>query len=333
MGCSTIDSNKAAWTGLLGESHYTLNGGQTILLGDGYIPVVQSLSRSRTDHLYGAPGDTGMSISNDYGATWVHHNVMANNASRYGALPTDTTWFLASGLWDEETSDYEDNFDWSGAVRRRLSSRVDLYHNEQKNQYQVKFRLAKGESKSGRVLYAEELAKLEEESMENKHGRGLKQEDGMWGEIWRTTDGGSVWQRVYYKANEFYFNAIDCCDINNCYAVAEGDEESGSNSPGSRVFRTSDGGDNWSQVYYNSNDASSLMGVHCISTAEAWASGGIIAERGFKGLFLHTTNSGMNWTETDVAAPVMFMDMSDNGQYGIATGLTKSSLGVVYNFQ
>merc|ERR1719419_1873015 len=107
----------------------------------------------------------------------------------------------------------------------------------------------------------------------NKKSRKLLQEPGMFGAIWRTTDGGNTFDQVFYSENEFYFNAIDCCDTNTCYAVAEGDSESGSNNPGTKVFMTSDGGDTWNQIYNNDADTASLMVVHCVSSNEAWIGG------------------------------------------------------------
>jgi len=149
----------------------------------------------------------------------------------------------------------------------------------------------------------------------------------------KTSDGGSSWTLSYENSGEFYFNAIDCCDENTCYAVAEGDASSGSSQSGSRVLMTTDGGDSWKQVYYNTDDASSLMGIHCISDDEAWAGGGIIAERDFEGLFLHTTDGGLQWQTVSVAAPVLFMDMTNDGLYGVADGVTKAGEGVVYSYQ
>ena len=153
------------------------------------------------------------------------------------------------------------------------------------------------------------------------------------GAIYKTSDGGETWDLSYSNSGSFYFNGIDCCDENTCYAVAEGDTEAGSTSPGARVFSTTDGGNTWTQTYWNEDDASSLMAVHCISDSEAWAAGGTIASNDFNGIFLHTSDGGENWDTTTVKDPVLFMDMSNDGMYGVATGLSRSSLGVTYGFE
>ena len=153
------------------------------------------------------------------------------------------------------------------------------------------------------------------------------------GAIWKTTDGGSTWEQSYSNGGSFYFNDIDCCDENVCYAVAEGNIESGSTSPGARIFGTTDGGNTWTQQYWNSDDAASLMGVHCISDLEAWAAGGIDSSQDYGGVFLHTLDGGKNWNITNVGDSVLWMDISNDGKYGIATALTKSARGVVYSFQ
>jgi len=165
----------------------------------------------------------------------------------------------------------------------------------------------------------------------NRHGRKSLQ-TGIWGEIWKTSDGGSTWTLSFSNYGEFYFNAIDCCDENTCYAVAEGDTSAGSIQPGTRIIMTTDG-QTWKQVYFNSDEASSLMGVHCITDNEAWVGGGTVAERDFKGTFLHTTNGGQTWETMSVATPILFMDMTNDGSYGIADGVTIASEGVVYSFQ
>jgi len=178
----------------------------------------------------------------------------------------------------------------------------------------------------------EKMTNIKNNLMTNRHGRKSLQ-SGIWGEIWKTTDGGSTWTLSYSNYGEFYFNAIDCCDENTCYAVAEGDSSSGSTQSGARIIMTANGGQSWTQVYYNSNDASSLMGVHCISDTEAWAGGGIIASKDFSGIFLHTTDGGQQWDTVTVDAPILFMDMSNDGSYGIADGLTRLSEGVIYSYQ
>ena len=149
--------------------------------------------------------------------------------------------------------------------------------------------------------------------------------DGMWGEIWKTIDGGKHWDLLYSNGSNFYFNAIDCCNENICYAVAEGNDVGGSMNPGARIFMTNDG-TNWNQMYYNPNNAATLMAVHCISPSEAYAGGGL---HGSQGVMLHTTDSGQSWTNISFEAPILYMDMTNDGNYGIATGVDYKKEGAI----
>ncbi len=136
------------------------------------------------------------------------------------------------------------------------------------------------------------------------------QDVGMWAELWKTSDGGNTWIKQIASDNKYYFNAIDCCDETHCIAVAEGDQESGSNEPGSRIFMTSDG-TTWNQVWYDNDDASSLMTCHCVSDTEAYAGGGNIeGGRGFGGRFIHTVDGGKTWSNITAKAPIMYVSVS-----------------------
>ncbi len=68
------------------------------------------------------------------------------------------------------------------------------------------------------------------------------------------------------------------------------------------------------------------MAVHCISKYEAYAGG---SENFFKGVFLHTINGGKNWTAHYAPSPIMFMDMTNDGKYGMASGLAAEDGGAV----
>lgn len=257
--------------------------------------------------MYCGAGGNKISVSSNKGITWNHHEVIGlNNGSRYCALPSSNVWYITAGFWVEDDQD-ENNFHFNSKTTINLRNGEFRYRFfDQEKEYDV---------------------------YPGEHRRRRMQEEFMWGEIWKTSDGGKTWTRQLASDNKFYFNAIDCCDEKTCYAVAEGDSESGSNEPGTRIFMTSDGL-KWQQVYYNNLDSSSLMTVHCLTDNEAYAGGGdITSGRAFGGTFLHTTDAGKTWNNITVKAPIMWMDMTDDGRYGVATGISKTSGGVEFGYQ
>ena len=96
-------------------------------------------------------------------------------------------------------------------------------------------------------------------------------------------------------------------------------------------------GETFTQVLHDNDDAASLMTVHCLNNEqpyEAYCGGGDIeGGRGFGGYFFYTNNNGNSFSNITFKAPIMWMDMSDDGQYGLATGISKTSGGVSYGYQ
>eukprot|EP00483_Globobulimina_turgida_P012880 UN12904 len=156
----------------------------------------------------------------------------------------------------------------------------------------------------------------------------------MWGAIYKSSDAGTTWTEQFYNEDTFYFNGIDCCDVNNCYAVSEGDSESGSQNPGSRVWMTSDGGNKWNMVFHDPDDGASLMAVKCLSNGtEAYAGGGDIASgRDFSGYIFHTVDRGQTWSNFTAKGSVLAMDINDAETRGIAVGMSRTEGGVTYGF-
>ncbi|ETO21849.1 hypothetical protein RFI_15354 [Reticulomyxa filosa] len=202
-------------------------------------------------------------------------------------------------------------------MKHALNSKVELWYSSQSKRSRVHF---KGFKHSGKRHHGP-----------NK--RKLSQSDAIWGAIYKTSDAGQSWTQVYESYGDFYFNAIDCCTEDLCYAVAEGDSDAGSSNPGTRILQTQDGGQTWNIVYFNALDGASLMAVHCVDSNNAWAAGGTIIERDFHGDFLYTSNNGGSWTDFQVNVPILYMDMSDDSSTGMASGLTKSGEGVAFGFK
>jgi len=311
IAASSLGNNTGVVSSVLGRVVYTLDAGKSWETSVTPLFGSQSIQRSRDgSKMYCGAGGNKISVSSNKGITWNHHEVVGlNNGSRYCALPTATTWYVTAGFWVEDDEDDEDMF--------HLNSRASIH--KKTGEFSWKFN-RRHERGSNNAHYPGE------------HRRRM-QEQFMWAELWKTDDAGANWTRLYASDNKFYFNAIDCCDAKTCYAVAEGDQEAGSNEPGTRVLMTNDG-ENFKVVYYDPLDSSSLMTVHCISDMEAYAGGGdITGGRDFAGTFLHTTDGGQTWTNTSVKAPAMWMDMTDDAKYGVASGISKTSGGVEYSYQ
>ena len=277
----------------------------------------------------------GVSVSSDRGVTWSHSKATSKTLTRYASMPSDQVWYLTAGIWaEDEASQADPSFE----PLRSLSSQLSLGYDVQNGRYEVRMKKVpknKKRRKSHDSHDSHHTNNVHHHHMKKDSARVVRkllQSDAIWGEIWKTSDAGASWRMVYRNDGEYYFNAIDCCDIDTCYAVAEGDSDAGSSMPGTRILQTTDAGASWNVTYYNDLDGSSLMGVHCVSQMEAWAAGGAIVERGFHGDFLHTVDGGKHWQDMQVDSPVLFMDMTDDGTSGIASGLSKSSEGVIYGF-
>lgn len=88
--------------------------------------------------------------------------------------------------------------------------------------------------------------------------------------IAKTEDGGETWEKVYSSEGKFYFNGISCYTEDICMAVGEGFVNDGGEG-GARVFATTDGGKNWTNIYtYGADKGGSGMDIHMLSENEIW---------------------------------------------------------------
>jgi len=79
----------------------------------------------------------------------------------------------------------------------------------------------------------------------------------------------------------------------NCWVVGEGPDSA-------YIFRTSNGGVTW--VEQVALPGSSLMDVQMLNVNEGWAVGGELLPNTFNALFLHTTDGGKTWVNTNTIA-------------------------------
>ena len=128
---------------------------------------------------------SGVATSTDSGATWKLSAQVPPAYARYGAFPSDNTWYVASGIWGSSADNLEGH---------RFSSRMHL----DKRGYSYN-EVAKG----------------------NTTALGAS---GWFGAVSKTTDGGATWTQVFTTNEEdvLYFNGISCSSETHCVVVAEG---------------------------------------------------------------------------------------------------------------
>ena len=105
------------------------------------------------------------------------------------------------------------------------------------------------------------------------------------GEVLHTTDGGDTWSRQAIGLAKIYARIFFLND--NCgWAAGE-----------AVIGRTTNGGDNWSQIFLDPYyDSTICYGVSFVDTLEGWLSGGISDSLPEQGYIFHTTSGGDTWS-------------------------------------
>lgn len=260
------------------------------------IGQTQSAGRVKSGSRDGAFGFVGswpplvesgsVAFSANAGATWSFHTVGGPAQARYGAYPSLTTWYVSGGTWprNQNLKLKEGDFEVSQKVVFRASNETGAFRSS--------------------VSYPA----IDEQSSDK---------NGYIGYISKTVDGGRTFQRVFINEGQYYFNGIDCADVNNCLAVAEG-------AAGAYLFGTNDGGATWTQRLFLAGRSASLFDVKFVNAREAWACGGIL-DLSFTGQFYRTVDGGVTWTPNPVpgvyGTTLTFADVRST-YHGHATGLT-----------
>lgn len=232
----------------------------------------------------------GVCVSFDAGKTWTHSDIgldASHYYARYGAFPSESTWFVSSGMWPSDAR---------AAPSKRDPTLLSKYITA---------------LPSGKVTH-----RLGEKGTKPSLGAKKFGDDnttGWYGAISRTTDGGKTWTQVY-NTDLFYFNQIHCADVNTCLAVGENDD-------GAYVVKTADGGATWDEVL-TAASGTSLVAVRMLSATEAWVSGGVQARSGMQGYYYHTTDGGSSWVLS--TAPGYSFDLSFSQGVGYSAYLTQS---------
>lgn len=154
-------------------------------------------------------------------------------------------------------------------------------------------------------------------------------------ELWKSSDGGKTWKNLIADEGSFYFNDIHCIDDTHCVAVGEGFANDGSNSPGARVYVTTDG-ETFKEVHReNTTGAESLMAARMITTTEHWAGGttkvgALVAPV----LALHSTDGGNSYTNehnTVIGQMITAMDFISS-KHGYATTVNALQISSLLQF-
>jgi photosystem II stability/assembly factor-like uncharacterized protein len=136
----------------------------------------------------------------------------------------------------------------------------------------------------------------------------LDQENG-WigthdGTLYRTSNGGKEWQRIKVPIpKEAYISSLFFINISNGWIACGLKPSDVLESRGNRVwiFRTRDGGQNWSQQYYN--EGVQLLRVRFSNQQDGWAVGRQFDNAQTIPFLIKTTDDGAHWVDVSANLP------------------------------
>jgi len=274
---------------------YSSDGGKTFHLsvGGGLSQSVRHIGPNGAGgHKFAVTGDyearhkDGVAISVDSGRSFTPFDANLFTPARYGAFPTDTAWYVASGEWPQApqpTSDDDDGGKLRGASFLARKSQIF--------------------SSNGRLTYRP--GQSLEATADDTAG------DGQYcAQLSKSSDGGITWKTLFAENGTFYFNGIDCnpSDPTHCCAVGEGFSQppNPSTEPGARIHCTRDGGQTWNRTYWAPETASgafSLMEIRFANSTDVWVAGSKIGNFP-SAMWVHSSDGGKTWT-TDTPAHLL----------------------------
>lgn len=248
-------------------------------------------------------GNSGSGIATSKtGEVWQTAQLTANISiypPRYGAYPTDTTWYLSAGNFPTSSAK-------KGSNLKHLTHKVAL----DLDTTSYKLNYPKGDvSELFAPSPSDPVSCVDDPT--NCFSAG----------IFRTDDAGKTWTMTYSDlTNNVYPNGIDCISADHCIATVEGDS--------CQILLTTDGGKTWTPTNTDTDPACSLTYVAMLSETEAWVGGGHLSALDFEGRFWHTLDGGKTWEKEAVKGLYIFdLDMPAP-TVGYAVGITASGSGV-----
>ena len=94
----------------------------------------------------------------------------------------------------------------------------------------------------------------------NSNGRGYE------ASIWYSNNGGNSWAQQHSTIGIGYMSGIDMVDDNFGIAVGSGDFTS-------QIYKTTDGGNNWEQIHFASENTHNLVEIEMVNENIGWAVG------------------------------------------------------------
>lgn len=311
LGCGTLGAKDAVVSGALGEVIYTIDGGTTFKKSLALAPGSQSIETTPNRLMYGIAGGHGVHVSNDRGVSFKNHKIKGEQSVRYGAFLNEKVWYVSAGTFPTNNTTPSPTPFSQDVGDERTIRQLTRYYSLKQN------------TVTGEARHHIDHSPPVEGLVGNFSAR-----------IYKTADGGATWKKQFSSAGKYYFNGISCCNPKTCYVVGEGDASEGG-VQGTVVFKTEDG-ETWKQVYGSNGDAKrSLMSARCLGDgSEAWVAGGNIERPGFQGEFYQTVDGGKTWKLAYVnkAASIMAMEFAPDFKSAMATGISLSSGGVVYQY-
>lgn len=242
--------------------------------------------------------DEGIAVSFNAGANYSVSNIsMFDCFARYGAFPSDQTFFVNAAQWPGIGSDDEQTTT-TGAGSLKGDYIVNREHYTNPQDIPLGSTLLKAFGARAHVLLTPDkksvFATVKKDHVFNANARGNGPNiTTYYDQVAKTTDGGKTWNLVYNVFNVNAGNMIHCTSETHCCFPAE--------APGVRgtqIICTFDGS-NFQVTYNNPDTFSSIVGMAALSEDIWWASGAELDDLAPKNSqFYLSTDGGRSWNPT-----------------------------------
>lgn len=243
-----------------------------------------------------APGSyNGVAISTDgAGKKWSVSVIDNENYPRYGDFPSKDTWYVSAGMWNTTDS-------------AKVSALPELSEH-----HHMTSRMKIGRADGKKTI--------------NMLNKDLKSDnDGWYGAIYKTTDGGGSWDQVYHTPSDetWYFNKISCPTVDTCVAVGEGQDINGQSYV--VALASQDGGKTWAKTWESTNQYMSVMSVLMTSATDGFIiPAGPGDTHGIQSDFMLTTDGGMTWTASQQLQNCFAIDADGADGFALAACINSS---------